>query len=935
MAIDDPKTPWAVVCQSLDGTSPPDSFPRTMQRLFTLGEFGGTSLADFFQVQTFGEVDLTGSLVFGNWLSSGWSIQTYPGLTKDMSGDLIEHAKKMVHNFESKYRGVVAISNHPCGGHQYNKDVLWGVNGYGSTPTWADDSWRQCNKCKQLARATHSGITTPLPGFPCAGGGTHDLGARKYMTVSANDVPNVRTLDVCRRCGTLFASDVAALSSRAAECPASGPYTRRPHLGAGLGVKVLAAWVDPPAEREWSVCSECRAITPDGELKPCPARGEGHVKTALSAIHFPFQQIPSLHDLSPRGFLAHEMGHCYGFPHGRGIEPRNYAVGECWPSGYGDPFDIMSYENCSSYEPEDTDADAGLGKAGPGLTLPQLLRSEVLTIQDLEDATLGTARREVKVTLRPLVESGASGSLGAAFGDYVVEFRRSRFFDPFSPTLSGGHAHSRFPPPRYRWDRNIETLSAQGGAILIHSISRTAADERPNLVPSMRANQYLGEGDFFECREGMGETRVSVDRIDHDGATASVTFTRITGRRHFKRWLVIPYRASDSNASYDRKKLDAVIASMEQFWTDMAGPAFWTAGTYVLTTDKDQGGNGCVAVPQTVAQLSALSADARVSAVVDAALATPYPLNPAETMGNDWRWCTGLILLSVDDLDRGYLGSQTLPSGVIDCTAGPRSRRFPSLPFDMVEIGLTSLSQARLSRLVGYANGFADTTDGFSLMDPHTPLLFTWQSGMTFGMDLWGDIGPSLTTNELKARGWLPDSSVRTVEAHTGGMMSQPSAGAVTLSPVFKEGQGRQGIARLEIGPYAFEFRTPSGWDQGLAAPIVVAFRDGDAKVLDQGDRVSWGSDIPLLTGGGQVEVMSITSDAAMLGYWVVARPVIEAGGGVLHGNGTILFGTDGRIHRIPPGDPAERRAAELIRQIEDLGASRPEIEDVSDLDRQ
>lgn len=919
MAITDPKKPWAVVCQSLDGTSPPDTIPRTLDRLFTLGEYGGTSLADFFQVQTMGQVDLTGSLVYPDWQSSGWSIETYPGLTKDTSGDLIDHSKKLVPDFGRDYRGVVAVSNHPCGGRQYGNDVLWGVNGYGSTPAWADNTWRQCKKCRQLARSTRSGIWSSLGRFPCAGGGTHDLDARKYMTVTDTKVPSVRTIDVCTYCGVLFASDVA--SSASTECP-GGPMTA--HVGSGAGLRILAGWVDPPAEREWSVCSQCRAITPDGALTPCPARSDGHVKMTLSAVHFPFEQIPSLTDLSPRGFLAHEMSHCYGFPHGRGIEPRNYAVGECWPSGYGDPFDIMSYANCQSYWPAVGDADAGLGRAGPGLTLAQLLRSDVLTIQDLEDATVGSARPEIRVILRPLTESG-TGSVGATFGDYVVEFRRRRFFDPFTSVI---HGRTVLVPSRYRWDRNIQTLPDQSGAVLIHFVSRTAADERPNLVPSMRANQYLGEGDFFECRDGMGDTRVFVDRINHDGGSASVTFTHLAGERHFKRWLVVPYRASDSSGSYDRKKLDSVVAATEEFWTDMAGPAFWTTGTYVLTSDKDPGGNGCITVQQTVAQLSALSAEDRASAVVDAAQATPYPLNPAETMGNDWRWCTGLILLSVDDLDAGYVGSQSLPSGIIDCSAGPRSLRFPPLPYDVVEIGLSSLTQAHLSRLTGLGTGFGNATHGFSLMDPHTPLLFTWQSGMTFGMDLWGNIGPSLSTNELKARGWLADASILTVDPQPGGMMSQPTSGAVTLSPVFKEGRGRQGLVRLEIGPYAFEFRTPSGWDQGLAEPVVVAFRGDDARVLDQGDVVPWGSNIPLLTGGGRVEVTSITNDAATIAYWAVARPVIEAGGGVLHGNGTLLFGTDGKIHRIPPGDPAERRATQLIREIESLGEEMPEIDE-------
>ncbi len=61
--------------------------------------------------------------------------------------------------------------------------------------------------------------------------------------------------------------------------------------------------------------------------------------------------------------------------------------------------------------------------------------------------------------------------------------------------------------------------------------------------------------------------------------------------------------------------------------------------------------------------------------------------------------------------------------------------------------------------------------------------------------------------------------------------------------------------------------------------------------------------------------VSELTADHAVLTCWEQSRPVIEIGGGTLHGGGTVLFTADGRIHHIPPGDPFEKRATSLVKE--------------------
>jgi hypothetical protein len=873
VGIPDPRKPWVAVFQRLDGTAPDGTMVQTIADLFRRGAFGSTSLADYWDAQSLGQIDVGASVVIG-WQSSAWDIKTYPGRDSKVDrGQLISHAKRLVPNMPA-FRGIIAIYNFQCDGGNQNQDVAWGLSAYGSTPSWARDDWRRCDECFGVLRPAQQGL-------PCAGGTTHRLGPRRLMTITATDVPKVRRLDECGRCGTLYAAD---LTAKPTECAAGGK-----HVSAGA-VSVLAGWTDPPADREWSLCPRCRTVVPDWAGTPCSGSASGHEHPSPASIHFPMSDIQRA-DLSARGFLAHEMGHAYGFGHGRGIEPRAIDLAnDCWPSGYGDRFDIMSYGRVHFYEPQPGDPDAGLGRAGPGIAITHLLRSGLLPESELRVANPPTSSPFETLTIRPVTDRGSLGSPGVRFGAYVVQYLRKADWDQDIATGGGG---------------------SEPGTVIVRYVPGSDK-EVPTTVPAINGESNLGVGDYFLSRRGMGNFSISVDEIEPQGAWARVSFSALgqgPGWRPFGRWLVIPYRASDSTATFDRGELKETLAFAERFWRDMAGPRFATAGGYALSPDAKEDGNGSFLLANTRAEHAARPAADRVAAVVDTALSLPNPVEARQTMPMDWRWFTGLILVGGDGPSAGYLGQLQLDSGVlpaeISCETSDRPRRLSPLIYDVIELGLKTFNPNQLAVEVGRALGFTDVDHPYSLMGKGDGTFLPSAPIVTAAPDPW-PIGPSLSTGELNERGWLDDHQTVVVQPPAGGKTSQPKIGDVTLSPVFTASGGRQGIVRAEIGRYELELRSPSGWDHHLRGPVVVAYEAGaDPQPLHLGDELTWGSSVPELSGGGRVQVTALSDTAATLAYYAIAKPIIVAGGGHLAGGGTILIGPDGKIHKIPPGDPA------------------------------
>ena len=90
---------------------------------------------------------------------------------------------------------------------------------------------------------------------------------------------------------------------------------------------------------------------------------------------------------------------------------------------------------------------------------------------------------------------------------------------------------------------------------------------------------------------------------------------------------------------------------------------------------------------------------------------------------------------------------------------------------------------------------------------------------------------------------------------------------------------------------------------------------------LVQGQTLGWGGALREIEGGGEVRVTSLSHTGAELAYYLLESTPLVAGGGKLGAGGTVLFTPDGRIVKIPPGDPFERRIAPIVEQVSSLFA--------------
>ncbi len=902
MPVLNPTKPWAIVLCHLKGTAPPtvpglaaqSDIGPLARSLVTLGTFGGHSVGDFWHEQTLGQVSFVGSELF-DWAPLKWDLRSHPGSARRVERkELRDEAAARVTDL-GKFRGVIAIFNFQCNQSSHDGDVVWSLNAYGAAPGWGDPSWRRCETCLGLLHKQDGGL-------PCPGGGTHRLtGPRRYMTVIDTTVPKLRALNRCGKCGLFFAADQPRRPG-ATECAGGGA-----HVALGDAVNALSRWPDPPADREWSVCSRCRTVVPDGVGTFCPASTAGHEHPEPTILGFPFDVDLGLDEVTPRAWLAHESGHAMGFHHGRGIAPRSEDPGnDHWPGAYGDPFDVMSYISCKSYTPTVADAgEIGLGSAGPSISLHHLLSNDVLPSAAVLDLSNATLPRDV--VLRPLLNSGPEAP-ALKIGPYLVEYRE-----------------------RSGWNRAID-VGGSGGALLAYHVP--AGDELPVLVPSISGRPFLSVGDAFEARMGMGNMRIELTAIDRDPdpaqnrTTARVRVRALPqspGSRHFQRWLVLPCRHAGSSSTFDLGRVRSVLKAAERFWNEMAADEFSFGGSYVLSSSLSWEGDGHIELPWELGEDWELAAPDRVRKSVDAALSMIDPTKGEHPhrFFQDWRWFTGIIVLRGQGGGAGFLGQLPLPSGVrptgLGDAADDMGVRLDPLPYDVIELSYDELDHRRLAQEIGRSVGVGlAPRDSYTVMaQGGTTLAYTVPaSGSTFGDVAWGATGPSVDAGALSERGWLGGAET-TVTPRVGGRLAKYAAGSVTLSPLCRAGVARGGTLRAMIGPYAFELRVPSGWDSGLPAPVVLASQVGlPVRALTTGASVSWGSVMPQLGGGGHVTVDELDGNHATLSYYVSERSLIVLGGGVLHGNGTILIGTDGVITHIPPGDPYEHRFTELFREI-------------------
>ena len=256
MAIQDPQKPWAVVLCSIEGSTPPASFPDVFRGFFS-PSLTHSSIADFWKDSTLGLVDNAGSEVFG-WYDSGYSmigtpqLSPYIGVTEGgpspLRGDLVSHARALLQSNNpgldlSRFRSILAVYNFDLNAGQSGEDVVYGLQP--GTLSWARRKWSPCSTCSGLYRWDAAASV-------CAA----SVGGTPYGHTQKDDevqVPTVPTLlsslggfSTCRRCGVLY--ELASANG----CPAGGA-----HADDGSRFYLPTNWASSFGSSGWQRCQNC------------------------------------------------------------------------------------------------------------------------------------------------------------------------------------------------------------------------------------------------------------------------------------------------------------------------------------------------------------------------------------------------------------------------------------------------------------------------------------------------------------------------------------------------------------------------------------------------------------------------------------------------------------------------------------------------------
>jgi hypothetical protein len=675
----------------------------------------------------------------------------------------------------------------------------------------------------------------------------------------------------------------------------------------------MAGWADPPGEHDWHVCADCgMALLGSFGYLVCPATLQApHRMTVGGSDELSFPYVQASYD---QAFLEHEMGHAYGLIHGRSSNPISHDLGgDCWPGAYGDRFDVMSYGGSDSFTPQPSDLNFRFGRGGPSIAAHHLANElDVLPAGDVKVALQSSSPKE-QVTLRPAARPDLPGYAALRIGTRLfVEYRRKGWRDPMGILHSQG------------WDRDLG-IGDSPGAVLVYDVGAAS----PAVLRGATTEPYLVAHETYSDGS-LGNVEISVISIPDSGdqAVVEVSLSRTASPR--LRWLVLPCAYSDGlPPPLTTEQIGTLLRDgVEPFWEDMADGAFHIKNGFVVNPQSTKGDAWIpMDVSWAVDQLQS-SAD-RIRSAVETTRRLKDPTrtqdHPDQPLFLDWRYFDGVMIVRNVPLGAPYVGSMGLPSGnttptlPANCsTATAIGNAAGPLPFRVIEIGSDSLSHAGIAGAIGRCLSLNPQVDRYDLMGTgsNTYRYNAPAIGANIGEPWWGPIGPCLSTEDLVTVGWLRDWRIFRAQVPGGQTSGWGSTTLVSLS----HRPRLDGHVRAEIGPYSFELRTKEGWDSDLPDSAAVVRRDagGSPTVMHAGDSTTWGGP-PGLRDTGSVFVRSITANEAVLEYGMTNARVVSIGGGTLHGHGTILFTTDGRIIRIPPGDPWERTIAQVVDALAEV----------------
>ena len=777
MTVIDPTRPWAVVLLSMEGSTPSTAFRDKVVQLFQPRVAGADpTLNDYWKSVSLGSISVSGSQVFG-WYDSGYTFigtpgrPTYPGVTSNFprkgQADTFGNAKQVLLDNNpgldlSQFGHILAIYNFACNAGNSGTGVVWGIGTTGPI-SWAEAGWPRCQQCSAMVRTDASGL-------PCSQGGGHVIGSGdpvRQLPTSAGVLASTTGFHACSRCGVLVLGSAGA-------CPAGGP-----HIPSGTTYTLPTNWAGGIGDGDWHTCTSCAVtLQGDGGGLSCPATAN-HVHTVGSDTYV-VPVIDFSYDLT---FLAHEMGHAFGFIHSRNTDPISYSMSnDVFPGAYGDFFDIMSAENCDYFHQT---GDLSPGLAGPALATQQLVTNGLLPATSIFD--FGTSTHYANTTLAP-VDTPASDAVHAStFGSFIAELRMHT-----APDGSPG------------WDRALD-LGGATAAVLVHDVAAPA----PALMLSTVGRPYLLAGDRFQARAGLGNVEITVTSIDEIARRATVTITDIPDAIRWRRWLVIPY--SDGQNGTPGRTLedlrDLMTYGVERFWAGMAGGVPVMNGSCVLS------GSGTVSDTWfDLGPLKGGSPTEQVEYIIPRILDQPCPVPGTAPWPYliDWRWFTGIIFV-VDAPTASSVSRLSVPSGNTSSTPAPDKvgHAAGQLEFDVITIPLESLNATALNTLIAQSLGITvNENDRYHLTGDPDPYTAGAAQAPAWIHSQWQPNGPSIRASDGESQGWLA-GRVFTAPAAPDG---QPAAGRVALVPYGLDLVPGVGYLQARIGGVSLEFRARVGW---------------------------------------------------------------------------------------------------------------------------
>ena len=418
-------------------------------------QYGRGGLYDYWRDVSYGQIDLSGSEVFG-WYQMKYSF-FLDGLDPFKNGtqgrfawiaEAIRLAGANGVDLSRFYGVIVAVNAYGVDNSNAGRNTVFQVGG-----SWGQSNWKWCNKCEGLTFAGSAGN--------CPAGGVHDHNGSGDYSLALNDAAfqGQDGWKLCNKCQGICFTGSADLGP----CPNGGKHD---HTGSG-NYKLALGKVGFGGQNQWKWCNKCQGLSFSGNSTQGPCPGGGVHDHAGSGDYTMVGNGSDMND----SFNAHETGHCLGLDHSWSADP---------DVEYGDSWDIMSAMRVRTFD------NKIHAPAGPGVNAPTLQKMGWLSDDRIFTYKVSLSRGLSTVKLVALNRAEDSGYLMARVltSDhvYTVEFRRATGWDTGigGDTVLIHELRSNYTTGQrnWQWCNKCQGLTYSGGAVCpagaVHDHSKSA-----------------------------------------------------------------------------------------------------------------------------------------------------------------------------------------------------------------------------------------------------------------------------------------------------------------------------------------------------------------------------------------------------------------------------------------------------------------------------